>query len=540
MSTKSIPPPGFKGKSYEQYRVELGAWESITEVAKKKQAVTVAFSLPEEHETRIREKVFTELTIEELNVDEGLKKLTDFLDKKLKPDDIADSWYKFNDFDECKRESDQSVNDFIVKFDQKYQKVVKRGITLPSEIVAFMLLKRSNLTKEERQLVLTGMDYSKKTELYEQAQKSLQKFKGDQVCAGVSAYDSSPAIKLEPAFVVEDYNEEAYFASGHQRTNNRGTSFQYRGRGSHRGNGRGGRSNMNHNDETEHYNNNNNNDNSNNNNTNYRNNNRGGRGGRRSGRGGAPRVNRGTRRVNPIGSNGNILTCAACGSFRHLLAECPDSWENLEEACVCEALNESEEIGDSETISDSEADVDVILYTGDKKDRIAELGKESQNCIVLDSACTRNVCGHHWLDCYLAALDDTNKEKVKVEPGVKRYKFGGGEILRSEKCVHIPAEVAGKKIMIECDVVDSQIPLLWSLEDMKKAKVKLDLANDVAEIYGNLVNLNYTSSGHYCLPIIPTEMPAEDVNAVELAELKPKDIQHPSMTSYLSKPSEYR
>ena len=50
---------------------------------------------------------------------------------------------------------------------------------------------------------------------------------------------------------------------------------------------------------------------------------------------------------------------------------------------------------------------------------------------------------------------------------------------------------------------------------MKKAKVKLDLANDVAEVF-------YGSAGHYCLPITPTTVHAEDVYAVELSELKPE------------------
>ena len=508
MTTKTVPPPGFKGKSYEQYRVELDAWESITDVVKTKQAVTIAFSLPEEHASRIREKVFTELKLENLNKDDGLKTLTTFMDSKLKKDDISDSWHKFNDFDECKRETGQSINDFIANFDQKYQKVVKKGITLPSEIVAFMMLKRSHLGREERLLVLTGMDYSKKAELYEQAQKSLQKYKGDQVNTGASAYESTPAIKLEPAFIAEE--EDVLFTSGY-RGANRG--FQH----SNRGRGRGGRGGVTrggiqrertneeyHSDSEVPYN-------------SFNNNNRGGRGGRR-GRGGA-RVNRGVakRNMNPVGSDGNVLTCAACGSFRHLLSVCPDSWENLEKALVCEEVKFTE--GD---------EIDVILYTGDKKDKIAELGKESQNSMVLDSACTHSVCGQPWMDCYLDSLEDDARDEVRQEPGVKRYKFGGGEILKSNALVCIPAEIAGKRFTIDTDVVDSQIPLLWSLGDMKKAKVKLDLANDVAEVFGRLVNLNYTSSGHYCLPITPTTVPAVDVYAVELSELKP-DALHKTL-----------
>ena len=100
---------------------------------------------------------------------------------KLKKDDLADSWEKFNDFEEYKCENEQSISEYISKFDQKYNKIVKKGMKLPSEILAFKLLKRANLNHEEHLLVLTGMDYSKRNELYEQAKKSLKKFKGDQV-----------------------------------------------------------------------------------------------------------------------------------------------------------------------------------------------------------------------------------------------------------------------------------------------------------------------------------------------------------------------
>ena len=35
------------------------------------------------------------------------------------------------------------------------------------------------------------------------------------------------------------------------------------------------------------------------------------------------------RPVNPNGSDGKTLLCVACGSYRHLIANCPDSWENM-------------------------------------------------------------------------------------------------------------------------------------------------------------------------------------------------------------------
>ena len=48
-------------------------------------------------------------------------------------------------------------------------------MTLPSEILAFKLLKKANITKEERLLVLPAMNYEQKSTLYEEAKSSLKK-----------------------------------------------------------------------------------------------------------------------------------------------------------------------------------------------------------------------------------------------------------------------------------------------------------------------------------------------------------------------------
>ena len=60
--------------------------------------------------------------------------------------------------DEYSKEPSQSISDFISTFDQKYNKILRKQMTLPSEILAFKLLKQAKLTNEERLLVLTGMD----------------------------------------------------------------------------------------------------------------------------------------------------------------------------------------------------------------------------------------------------------------------------------------------------------------------------------------------------------------------------------------------
>ena len=35
------------------------------------------------------------------------------------------------------------------------------------------------------------------------------------------------------------------------------------------------------------------------------------------------------KKLNTLGSDGKILLCYSCGSYRHLIAECLDSWENI-------------------------------------------------------------------------------------------------------------------------------------------------------------------------------------------------------------------
>ena len=476
---KINPPDLKKSKTYERFKQELLAWRIVTDIDKKKQGIAVALSLPQDEETQIREQVFDELDLDKLNQNDGLDELIKFLDEKLGKDDLADCLEKFEDFEDYVRDKGQSITEFIAKFDQKYNKVLKKGMQLPPEILAFKLLRRSKITKEEKMLVLTGMDYNNRASLYDQAKKSLTKFKGELVSGENKSNSASGsiAIKLEPAFLVE--NEEALLAAGYVHQNKlQETAFKsggFRGRGRYTSGSRGR-------------------------NWNWR---------------GVqtpvypnkqPQQHQGERHLNPKGTNGELLTCRACGSYRHLLRECPDSWENIAKVNIVEQ-NE-----------------DMVLFTGSKRENIAQLGNEARNCAILDSACTSTVCGQSWLKCYLDSLDDLDRNKVKSSDGIKIFKFGGGEKLKSLAQYNIPAMIAGEEVTIKTDVVNSDIPLLLSKEAMKNIRVKLDLEHDTAEILGKSMALNHTTSGHYCLPIDRTaEMHVENVCAVKLLDLDDKE-----------------
>ena len=211
------------------------------------------------------------------------------------------------------------------------------------------------------------------------------------------------------------------------------------------------------------------------------------------------------RKMNPVGSDGQTLICKAYGSYRHLMAECPDSWENMRRVNVVEEEN-------------------VVLFTGYNKQEIQQLGVDAPNCAVLDSACSSTVCGEYWLDSYIHSLDECDRKKVRQTVGEKIFKFGSGTRLKSKGEYHLPATFAGKNVTVITDVVESDIPLLLSRNAMKRAGVKLDLEKDSAKIFGKEVALNLTLSGHYCIPIDRAEqIPVEEVFSINFEGMGRED-----------------
>lgn len=450
MATKINPPKYSQSKSYELYKQELLAWKEITELEKKKRGVAIALTLPEDDDSKIREKVFDQIKLEDLKKETGLETLIEFLDKHLAKDDLADSLTKFEDFEDYRRAESQTIVEYISVFDAKYRKIEKKEMKLPPEILAFKLLRRANISKEETMIVLTGMNYDEKATLYEQAKSSLKKFKGE-VCDSGTSHSSGPSIKLEPAFLAE--NEEALLAAGYVRSNAHRPGFS---------------------------------------------------GGRRGGRGRAYdsmkqqgyrqteytpfKAPSGQRQgglkkdINPTGSDGKLLTCKSCGSYRHMITDCPHSWENMAKV---------------NTFNTEHA----VLFTGFQREDMSRLCVDAQNCAVLDSACSSTVCGQTWFNNYIESLSGEDRKKIKGSDSKKVFKFGGGTCLKSNGEFSIPAVLADKSVTIQTDVVESDIPLLLSKDAMKKAGVKMDLENDTATILGKEIALNLTTAGHYCVPI---------------------------------------
>ena len=82
--------------------------------------------------------------------------------------------------------------------------------------------------------------------------------------------------------------------------------------------------------------------------------------------------------------------------------------------------------------------------------------------------------------------------------------FGDSEVIKSTHKAYIPAYIGNRKVCIETEVVDKELPLLPSKEAMKKAGMMIDFTNDSAQIFGFHINLEITSSGHHTIPLLKT------------------------------------
>ena len=120
---------------------------------------------------------------------------------------------------------------------------------------------------------------------------------------------------------------------------------------------------------------------------------------------------------------------------------------------------------------------------------------------MLDSGCTKTVCGGEWLKCYINSLSDLEKKKIQVFASNTEFRFGDGKRVVSEKCALIPGKIGGKAVTIKTDVMNSEIPLLISKESMKCAGTKIDFLEDKVNIFGKDSSLHFTSSGHYAIPL---------------------------------------
>ncbi|CAB4022650.1 Hypothetical predicted protein [Paramuricea clavata] len=180
------------------------------------------------------------------------------------------------------------------------------------------------------------------------------------------------------------------------------------------------------------------------------------------------------RKTNPLNRFGQPTRCRICQSIFHYATNCPDK---------------SERVHLSEDVPPSEEGVESVNITLLTQSEI--LIAESYGTAILDTACTKTVCGKSWL-----------QKVLSTQKSHRPFKFGHGSLIYSDKVVTIAAKIGKTNCKIKVEVVPIELPLLLSKESLKRAGAELDIPNDEAILFGEKLKLELTSSGHYCVSIM--------------------------------------
>ena len=405
----------------------------MTDIDSKKQALAIHLALSGK-----ARQASSEIEVEDLCKDSGVNTLLAKLDKLFLLDESRRQFKAFQELYNLKRNNDEDVCEFVIKFETIYYRFKQERMELPDAVMAFMLLASCSLSDTQFQLVMSSVP----SITYEYMKSSLKRIFGGKI-------ESAINMKEEPVLYNEVKDDNVYF--GNPRNNiHRGHQTPYAARSGRRpkftGNYRGGRS-----------------------------------------------FTSGAcnRRLNPMGQDGKPSKCAICDSKFHWAKSCPHAYERneTEEQCV----EESREYVQLSLLTG---------YTDDTKDvKLENLMKETYGSAILDTGCSTTVCGEKWLNNYIECLSQHDKAAIKEESTTSSFTFGDGRSIKSNKCLVLPCYIAGMRSEIKTDVVPCEIPLLMSKAAMKRAKMLINFENDSAVICGRKVKLISTASGHYCLPL---------------------------------------
>ena len=402
MSEKNtaVTPPQLENdnSNYVKWRREVNLWKLVTTLDKTKQAVAITLSLK-----GAAKDVALQLTDAELNAADGFDKLLDKLDEHFKQDSIDECYNYYCSFTRFKRQSGQSITDFVVAFERHYSNMKMKGeMEMSDSLLACALLESASLSNDQRQLVLAASSSTADKMEYKMVKSALKRI--------MDAPDRS--------------NDEEVLQTSSKKNKGR-----YVNPSSSTSKDEGGKK-------------------------------------------------------NPLNRWGKHTRCAHCQSIYHWVKDCPHP----------EAKNYSE---GSKAESTSKEFANITLFT--KEDILIT---EAKGAAIVDTACSRTVCGEDWLNDYKSNMNQDQLNRLNPVKSFTKFQFGDGKEVCSEQRVSLPAVIGGISCQIESEVVPCKIPLLLGKPSLKKADAVIDVSNDKIQMFGKDMIVEVTSSGHYVIDLM--------------------------------------
>ena len=151
---------------------------------------------------------------------------------------------------------------------------------------------------------------------------------------------------------------------------------------------------------------------------------------------------------------------------------------------------------------ESTKEVDIVLIT-EEIDKAEIFVTEASKSAVIDTACTKTVAGEKWFENYKSNLTEKAKQEIEIHPSSTSFKFGDGRKVQALFRVIFPVIIANTHCKINVDIVSENILLLLSKSSLKKCRTVLDITEDKVTIFYKEVILHQSTSGYYCIDILP-------------------------------------
>ena len=178
MSGYKVTPPDLdECKSFDTYKKRLLVWEHTTPAPEEKRGAIIASTLPNNSKRwpkDLQDKFFEQVDGDKLVTADGLKLVRDFLETELAEEELYKMVRVWEEFEECSRGSDL-IDIFLSNFERCYNAVVasSKSSIIPKEILAFMALRRSGASEDQRMLVLANLNKEDKEKMFSDMCKQL-------------------------------------------------------------------------------------------------------------------------------------------------------------------------------------------------------------------------------------------------------------------------------------------------------------------------------------------------------------------------------
>lgn len=149
----------------------------------------------------------------------------------------------------------------------------------------------------------------------------------------------------------------------------------------------------------------------------------------------------------------------------------------------------------------------------DHPDNGKHLAPETWNTTLIDSEATNTVAGKVYYNCYVASLNTDEKRNIRHYKGTNTYRFEGGNLFTISETGEIPNLMGSKHVILNTDITEKDIPLLFSSISMKNVDMTLDFKNDNAMVFGEPIMLITQN----LFPLLPTT----SCFVMSIVELKP-------------------